>query len=189
MSEKIQTEVTFTAEELAEAVKMIRQRQLPEKFSLFYSPFAVVVLVLSLIIFVSPTLIYSSIFLIVAAVSIFFSTVVFNAAMFFLTRWLKNRPGPDVAKLKEKIDESPILQAPRLIIFDENGLTINSSLSESKFGWEAFLDVLETDKFFMFFYSNDGGKLVPKRGFATEGQNAIRELAKRKMGDRAKSLI
>jgi hypothetical protein len=81
---------------------------------------------------------------------------------------------------------SPLLQEAQAISFGEEGIESKSDSFASKINWNAIIETAETDKDFFFFTSPKMALFIPKRVFSVEQQDKIKNLAKIKLGDKAK---
>jgi hypothetical protein len=78
------------------------------------------------------------------------------------------------------------LQESQTISFAEDGIESKSDSSANKIDWNAVIETAETDKGFFFFTSSKMGLFIPKRILSVEQQHEIKNLAKIKLGDKAK---
>jgi len=86
----------------------------------------------------------------------------------------------------QEYKSSPLLQETQTISFGEDGIESRSDSSAGKINWNAVIETAETDKDFFFFTSPKMALFIPKRVVSTEQQSEIKNLAKIKLGDRAK---
>ena len=106
-------------------------------------------------------------------------------ALFLLTlQWLT--PRIQRWQLRRAYAETPNLRGPQVYQFSDAGLSITGGAATTTLGWDSFVEVAETDEFFLFFYSKQCAYYVPKRAVG-KGiyQRALRGLLRAKLGRRA----
>jgi hypothetical protein len=89
-------------------------------------------------------------------------------------------------RVAKQYKSSPLLQEAQTIYFGEDGIQSKSDSSEGKINWNAIIETAETDKDFFFFTSPEMALFIPKRVFSVEQQDKVKNLAKIKLGDKAK---
>ena len=100
-----------------------------------------------------------------------------------LTPWIQRR------QLKRAYAETPNLRGPQAYQFSDAGVAITGGAATTTLGWDSFVEVAETEEFFLFFYSKRGAYYVPKRAVGKEiYQRALRALLRAKLGTRAAGL-
>jgi hypothetical protein len=91
--------------------------------------------------------------------------------------------------MKKQYESSPLLKEPQTISFDDEGINGETYLSSGLTKWAAIIEATETKDDFFFFISNKYAMFTPKRAFSDEDQiEQVRELAKEKLGDKAKMI-
>jgi hypothetical protein len=89
--------------------------------------------------------------------------------------------------ISRQFKSSPALQQTQHICFDEDGIKGQSSLASGETKWEAVIEAVESKEDFFFYTSKKIAMFIPKRCFSSEEQqNQLRDLIKRKLGDKAK---
>jgi hypothetical protein len=182
MNEPIIVDVQYTAEDLARGAKYVGQRNVLVKYA-FFLP----LVILSVILLMAFSLKRGSFTpeqqknLILVSMS--FLTV--GGMIFFIGRTKYSRIVRN--QFQKQIDSSPALQQPKTIIFDENGISGQSSLGAGETRWEAVIEAAETPDDFYFFTAKRFAQFVPKRAFLNDGQqDKLKFLARSRLGERAK---
>jgi hypothetical protein len=182
MSEVVESKVIYTPEDFIRHTKYIQKRQ----FLFRYSALLTVAVFACILLFVY--LINPSNF--TAAFSKPRNILVLAVPMVFLAAWTllkRNSPGFLLKRnLKKQFESSPALREMQFLSIDEEGLYGTNQFGSGQTKWEAMVEVTETEDDFFFFTSGKFAQFVPKRFFTPEQQNQIRDLAKRKLGERAK---
>ena len=89
--------------------------------------------------------------------------------------------------VSRQINSSPAAQQTQRVLFDEDGIETQSLLGHSEAKWDVVIEAVESKADFFFYTSKNIAMFIPKRCFLSEGQqNQLRELARRKLGDKAK---
>ena len=107
----------------------------------------------------------------------------FLGALTLATPWVQRR------QLRRAYAETPSLREPQVYRFSDAGLSITGGPATITLGWDAIVEALETEEFFLLFYSKQCAYYVPKR--ATGGiaeQGALRALLRRHLDTRASTL-
>jgi hypothetical protein len=109
-------------------------------------------------------------------------------ALFLLTlQWLT--PWIQRWQLRRAYAETPNLRGPQVYQFSDAGLSITGGAATTRLGWDSFVEVAETDEFFLFFYSKQCAYYVPKRAVGKGVyQSALRALLRAHLGRRAAGL-
>ena len=63
----------------------------------------------------------------------------------------------------------------------EDGVHVVTATADSKLKWDSIVRFLESDKIFMFFYSEWSFSIVPKSAFAQNEIDLFRDLLRRKI--------
>ncbi|GEM_PF-1522717 len=97
-------------------------------------------------------------------------------------------PNPFVRwNLSRQINSAPTAQQTQQVLFDDDGINIQNLLGSGEAKWGAIIEVVESKEDFYFYTAKKFAMFVPKRCFSSEEQqNQLRELVKRKLGDKAK---
>ena len=182
MNEIVEAKVTYTPEDFMRHAAFMQSRNELAKYTIFIALaiFACIFLFLYLgnpaqfltafakpqtvLIFVTAGLILTVIFLLKKYTS-----------KFFLRR-----------SLEKQIKSTPALSAPQHFSFDDEGFYATNEFASGQLNWQAMVEMIETEEDFYFFMSKNFARFVPKRFFSDEQLNQIRELAKGKLGDKAK---
>ena len=108
---------------------------------------------------------------------------VFLLTLQWLTPWIQRRQS------RRAYAETPNLRAPQVYQFSDAGVSITGGAASTTLGWDSFVEVAETDEFFLFFYSKRCAYYVPKR-VVGKGiyQSTLRALLRAKLGPRAAGL-
>lgn len=92
-------------------------------------------------------------------------------------------------QLRRAYATTPNLRGPQIYQFSDAGLSITRGAATTRLGWDSFVEVAETDEFFLFFYSKQCAYFVPKRAVGREiYQRALRGLLRGQLGRRAAGL-
>jgi len=70
--------------------------------------------------------------------------------------------------------DNPALRGTCEFEFGPDGLVTRTGITESKLGWEAVLEVVETDKFLLFFFSRQCAYFLPKRAIPPDELPVLR---------------
>jgi hypothetical protein len=81
--------------------------------------------------------------------------------------------------------ETPALQHPQVYSFDETGLRISGGPAVTALGWDGIVRVVETEEFFLLFYSKQCAYFLPKRAIDGSSGAHLREVLHHHLGARA----
>jgi hypothetical protein len=184
MNEKIIISFLLTAEDYARALRYIQRRSFLVRYS-FLLPLLVIFGMLLFLFIRNPqktVYVFSRpqgfLPFVLAAIIIIPLFYFFNQSKY--SSVVKKR-------FERQIKSSPALQTERTFVFDEDGMIGQSLLASGEVEWNAFIEAAESEDYFYFFTSPKVAQFIPKRAFESEAeQNRLRELVKRKLGDRAK---
>ena len=88
--------------------------------------------------------------------------------------------------LKKQYYSTALLQEKYKISLDAEGIHSESNSFANKLRWNAVIEAVQTDEDFHFFIAHNASLFIPKRVFTDGQQNEIKNLAKIKLGDKAK---
>ena len=185
MNERIEIKVNYTADDYARGLRYIQKRSF-----LFFLPLLLPLIVISgfsLILFLSnPQNFYRAFSKPEGFLPVLIPIVILLPFFYFLK--LRKKSSFLIRKQYERqIKSSPALQETKTIIFDEKGLKGQQNLGSGETSWDAFIEATETEDDFYFFTAKKTAQFIPKRTFESEfQQHQLRDLAKRKLGDKAK---
>lgn len=184
MNEKIIISVQYTAEDFARGAKHIQKRNSFVRY-LYLLPLLPVFGTLLFLFIKDPQKTVYVFSRPQGFMPIVLAFVIAAPILYFLNR---RKYSYLVKKQYERqINSSPVLQTEKTIIFDEEGMIAHSGLGGGNVDWNAFIEATETEDYFYFFTAKKIAQMIPKRSFESENQqNQLRELAKQKLGDRAK---
>ena len=92
-------------------------------------------------------------------------------------------------QLRRTYADTPSLRGPQVYRFSDSGLAITGGASSTTLGWDSLVEALETEEFFLFYYSKLAAFYLPKRVTSDAGQrSALRELVRTHLGSRAAGL-
>src|SRR5687768_9841414 len=98
-------------------------------------------------------------------------------------------PGLQRWQLKRAYAQSPILRERQQYEFTSDALTIRGGPAASRFEWNAFLEAVETEEFFLLYVARRTAYYLPKRAInGPDAENALRALLHSAMGDRARDV-
>jgi hypothetical protein len=85
--------------------------------------------------------------------------------------------------------ETPGLRGPQVYRFSSDGVVMGGSATATTLGWDAIIEVDESDDVFLFFFNKKCAYYLPKRvvGGAT-AESELRELLRMHLGTRAQRL-
>jgi len=107
----------------------------------------------------------------------------FLGSLTVLVPWVQRR------QFRRAYSETPGLREPQVYQFDGDRLVMSAGATTMTLGWDAILEVVETDEFFLFFYSKRCAYYLPKRAMGADSeQHRLRELLRSALGTRAAGL-
>jgi hypothetical protein len=181
MAEKIELEIKYMVDDYVRSMDFMQRR-----FFIFkYFPYLIVIVAVGFALFhlfSAPTFEYGLTILLTSAVTIPI------LLMLAVGLWSMFLPNPLLKwNIARQMKSSPALQQNNTFSFDENGVRWAGHLGSGEIKWDAVVESVETKNDFFFFTSNRFAHFVPKRAFTNQEQiNALRDLAKRNLGDKAK---
>ncbi len=88
--------------------------------------------------------------------------------------------------LRRAYSETPSLRGPQVYEFSETGLVMTGVGSSSTVVWDSLVEAIETEEFFLLYFSKRTAFYLPKRATSDEAQRtALRELLRTQLGPRA----
>lgn len=184
MDEKIIVSVQYTAEDYARGLKYVQQRNPLVKY-IFLLPLAVIFGTLLFLFIRDPGKTVYAFSRPEGFMPIILALIFSIPAFVYLRR--KKYSFLVKRQFERQIRSSPALRAEKTIIFDEDGIIGHFDVGSGELDWEAFIEATETEDDIYFFTAKKAAQLFPKRAFENEEQqNRLRELVKRKLGEKAK---
>jgi hypothetical protein len=181
MTKEIEGKITYTPEDFVRNVKYIQSRQILYKYSLLI-PIILLICMLLFVYTLDPAKFRAN-FLQPDKI------LVFGIPISLMGIWWILRKYSPSFLLKRQIENqfksSPALRETQYISFDEKGLYGTSQFGSGQTNWEAIIEATETEDDFFFFTTKKFAQFIPKRFFTEEQINQIRELAKRKLDNKA----
>ena len=185
MSQKIELEIQYLADDYARSAVFFQKRRFLTKYLPLF-PVGVIAIALASIFIKEPDKFLQAFTqprnMIVVLIPVGFILI------WFLVRRSKSDP---LARRNfgKQIKSSPALQEPKIITIDDEGIRGKQSLGSSETRWDAFIEAEETDDDYYLFTSSRTAQFIPKRVFATiDQQEEFRALIATKLGKRAKLL-
>ena len=184
MDEQIELEVKYTVDDYVRSLSFMQSRLPLNKYGFVIFPAIIFLSIIVYSLFSSKegfeldSLTFTNILAILIAVLF----------LFFLLLALRFFPNPMLKwSISRQFKSSPALQQTQHICFDEDGIKGQSSLGSGEAKWKAVIEAVESKEDFFFYTSKKFAQFVPKRCFSSEEQqNQLRDLVKRKLGDKAK---
>lgn len=181
MDEKIELEIKYTADDYVRAMHFMQNRLPFNKYGFLFFPLVIVLFVALYSFFASSESKESPLPAIVIGLVI--GSLI--SALFLL---FKNIPNPLFKwNVSRQFKSAPAFQETQRVIFDEDGIKGQNNLGGGETKWGAVIEAIESKDDFLFYTAKKFAMFFPKRCFANvEQQNQLRELIKRKLGDKAK---
>jgi hypothetical protein len=91
---------------------------------------------------------------------------VFVPALFGIGTWLlwdALTPWFQRWQIRRALSGIPSLQEPQVYTFDDAGLEMRNSLASATIAWAAITKAVETDEYFLLYFSDKGAYYLPKR--------------------------
>jgi uncharacterized protein YneF (UPF0154 family) len=184
MNSKIEVKVNYTAEDFARGAKYIQSRKTFAKY-MYLLPFIIITLILSVLFLSDPAKFVTAFSRPQSFLPILIPVIVLLPVFYFLSR--KKTSFFVRKQFERQIKSSPVLQETKTLIFDEEGIKGQQNLGTGETNWSAFLEATETEDDFYFFTAKNFAQFIHQKAFKDENQkDQLRELAKRKLGDKAK---
>ena len=182
MAHTISVNVTCTPGDSLRVAKFLKNQEfLYRNDVLLTSGFVFVVFIVVIVLMADD---FSALRIIGAMVFSVVPASVVGIAVFILHKvvnpWLMRRA------IAKHFDLSPSACDESLVIFSDDGISVESSLSSSFAKWTALAKVVETDSDVLFYYGPKVSWFVPKSHFATyDDLVSVRQLIQRSLNEKA----
>jgi hypothetical protein len=181
MNEKNDLEIQYAVDDYVRGLSFIQNRRFTSKYAFIIIP-TIFILSVIFVLLMSPDGLSES------ALTSAVILIVLLLPIFGFLLFLKYFPNPILKwNIQRQFKSSPLMRETQHIYFNESGIGGQTNLSAGETSWEAFIEATETKEDFYFFTTKKMAQFIPKRVFKSESeQNRLRELAKSKLGDKAK---
>ncbi|MCU1290955.1 MAG: YcxB-like protein [Acidobacteria bacterium] len=184
MINQIEAKISYTPDDFVRNIKYIQSRRFLYKYSIF-APVLVTVCMLLYVYVLDPVKFTAN--LMQPEKSVVF--IVPTLLMGFW--WLARKYSPNFLlkrQIESQFKSSPVLSEIQFISFDEKGFYAANQFGSGQTNWQAIIEATETEDDFFFFTTKQFAQFFPKRCFTEEQINQIRQLATRKLGEKANLL-
>lgn len=180
--ESVKVKVEYSTEDFARAINYINNRSWwyrNSTFVIFASVFALLLFAIAALQDPDDNASVFVIWLVALIPAGFAGALIWILSKIFNPLYLKR-------SIQNQIRSSPLLQEANDIEFDREGISASTFLNTTKYKWEAFSEVTESDDDFHFLTSSKITFFVPKSAFQNEAEIAkVRQFAKDRLFDRA----
>jgi len=175
MDEKISIRIKYSPEDYIRVWTHVESQKFEHKRGLIVCP----VIFLSILAFAAYQFADRQIFFIGMIPAIVAGIIFYFIYRMLLSVYMKRGAGRQIKSAPEIHEEN--------IVFSDEGIERTNNAGKQTTYWEAYFAATESETDFFFYVDEEFSEFIPKRVFESEfQQNQIRELAKNKLGEKAK---